>query len=110
MSQVIARARTNITSGSLHPVVVSTKFTKAPDTSGWLKVQLEPSGQKVFLPEFVKASVTKEDSRTQFIILEGEHKGKTASLKKENAVNCLVSASRGNGAMNRTGILRGALV
>lgn len=98
MNQVIARARTNTTAGSVHPAVVSTKFTKAPDTSGWLKVKLEPSGQMVFLPEFVKVSVTKEDGRTHFMILEGEYKGKLASLKIENAAGCLVSAVRGNGA------------
>ncbi len=98
MNQVIARARTNTTAGSVHPVVVTTKFTKSPDTSGWLKVQLEPSGKMTFLPEYVKVSVTKEDSRTHFMILEGEHKGKVASLKSENAANCLVSTSRGSGA------------
>ncbi|WP_426336984.1 hypothetical protein ACN9MY_06155 [Pseudoduganella sp. R-31] len=98
MNQVIARARTNTNANSVHPVVVTTKYTKSPDTSGWLKVQLEPSGGMVFLPEFVKVSVIKEDSRTHFMILEGDNKGKTASLKRENAANCLAAASRGNGA------------
>jgi len=98
MNQVIARARTNTNANSVHPAVVTTKYTKSPDTSGWLKVQLEPSGKMVFLSEFVKVSVTKEGSRTHFMILEGEHKGETASLKSENAAKCLVSASRGSGA------------
>lgn len=98
MNQVIARARTNTTPNSVHPAVVATKFTKSPDTSGWLKVQLEPSGKMKFLPEFVKVSVTKEGTRTHFMILEGEHKGEIASLKSENAAKCLVSASRGSGA------------
>lgn len=98
MNQVIARARTNTTANSVHPAVVTTKYTKSPDSSGWLKVQLEPSAKMVFLPEFVKVSVTKEDKRTHFLILEGDYKGKAASLKIENAAKCLVSASRGSGA------------
>lgn len=98
MNQVIARARTNTTAGSVHPAVVATKYTKSPDTSGWLKIQLEPSGKMTFLPEYVKVSVTKEGARTHFMILEGEHKGEIASLKSENAAKCLVSASRGTGA------------
>ncbi|WP_028105011.1 hypothetical protein [Pseudoduganella violaceinigra] len=98
MNQVIARARTNTTTDSVYPVVVTTKYTKSPDMSGWLKVQREPSGKKVYLPEFVKVSVIKEGTRTHFIILEGEYKGETVSLKSENAAKCLVSASRGSGA------------
>jgi hypothetical protein len=71
MNQVIARARTNTTANSVHQAVVTTKYTKSPDMSGWLKVQLEPSGRLVYLPEFVKVSVIKDGSRTHFIILEG---------------------------------------
>lgn len=97
MNQVIARARTNTTANSVHPAVVTTKYTKSPDMSGWLKIQLEPGGF-AFLPEFVKVSVVKEDKRTHFVILEGQYKGKTASLKSENAATCLVSGSRGAGA------------
>ncbi|KRB85094.1 hypothetical protein [Duganella sp. Root198D2] len=98
MNQVIARARTNTAANSVHQAVVTTKYTKSPDMSGWLKVQLESSGQMAFLPEFVKVSVIKEGSRTHFIILEGEYKRETASLKSENAAKCLVAATRGSGA------------
>lgn len=98
MNQVIARARTNTTPNSVRQAIVATRYTKSPDKSGWLKVQLEPSKKLVFLSEFVKVSITKEDSRTSFMILEGDHKGKIASLKHENAVTCLVSLARGNGA------------
>lgn len=75
-----------------------TRYTKSLDTSGWLRVRLEPGGQSAFLCEFVKVEVTDEGERTRFTILEGEHKNKQASLSKGNAALCLVNAVRGSGA------------
>lgn len=98
MTQPIARTRTNPTPESVRPITVKTKFTKAPDTTGWLKVRREPSGEFAYLPEFVKVVISKEGERTHFLILEGMYKGETASLTKENADKCLVSAKRGAGA------------
>jgi len=98
MSPPIAVTDSNTISGSVQPVTVKTRYTKAPDTSGWLRVRLEPSGESAFLCEFVKVAVSKEGERTQFVIMEGQHKRKTASLSKENAAKCLVDAKRGGGA------------
>jgi len=99
MSNAIAIARTNTVPDSVRPVTVMTKYTKAPDTSGWLKIRLEPSGEFAFLCEFVKVTVTKEADRTHFLVLEGEYKGKLASLRSDNAAKCLVTAKRGTGAV-----------
>lgn len=74
------------------------RYTKAADDTGWLRVKLEPGGESAYLCEFVKVAISKEDARTQFAITEGQHKGKQASLTKENAANCLVSTKRGTGA------------
>jgi len=82
----------------LHPANLKTKYTKSIDKTGWLRIKLEPSGSSAYLCEFVKVSILKEEDRTQFIILEGMHKGKTASLAKDNASKCLVDANRGNGS------------
>lgn len=98
MSTPIAETRTNTTVGSVHPIKIKILYTKSPDTSGWLRVRLEPSGESAFLCEFVKVAISKEDDRTHFVIMEGQHKRKTASLKKENAAKCLVGATRGSGA------------
>ena len=84
---------------------VATRFTKSLDTTGWLKVQLEADalGKKkqdfAFLCEFVKVAMAGDKGgRSYFVIKEGEHKGRTASMKAENAAKCLVVAKRGAGA------------
>jgi len=95
----IAQAPTNTTEGSRHAVTGKTRYTKSLDTSGWLRIRLEPSGESAFVCEFVKVLITREGDRTHFLIQEGRYQGKTASLGTENANKCLVSARRGSGAM-----------
>lgn len=98
MNQPLATAQYNPTPGSHHEVTAKTRYTKALDATGWLRVKLEPSGTNAYLCEFVKVIITKEDARTHFMIMEGPDKGKMASLAKENAAKCLVSVTRGTGA------------
>lgn len=98
MSQPIAATRTNSTPNSLHEIKVKTRFTKAVDTTGWLRVKLEPSGADAYLCEYLKVAIASEGDRTHFLILEGEYKNKKASLSSVNAAKCLVTARRGAGA------------
>ena len=98
MSSPLAVANTNDTPGSVRQVKIKTLYTKSPDTSGWLRVRLEPSGESAYLCEYVKVAVSKQDDRTHFVIMEGQHKKKTASLKMENAAKCLIDGKRGGGA------------
>jgi hypothetical protein len=98
MNAAVGTAHTNPIAGSFVPVQVKTRYTKSLDTTGWLRVRLEPSGTSAYLCEFVKIVISREDDRTHFQILEGEYKGKAASLAKENAAKCLVDGKRGQGA------------
>ena len=98
MSQPIAVAPTNPRPGSVHPIDVKIRYTKSADTTGWLRVKLEPSGDSGYLCEFVKVAISDEGERTHFLILEGTNKGLKASLSKANAAKCLIAATRGNGA------------
>lgn len=98
MSPPLAATRTNTTPNSLVTVPVTTRYTKGIDTTGWLHVKLEPSGEAGYLPEFVKVQISKVADRTFFLIREGRYKGRMASLKTENAAKCLVDVKRGAGA------------
>ena len=98
MSQPIAIAPTNPRPGSVHPIDVKIRYTKSPDSTGWLRVKLEPSGESGYLCEFVKVAISDEGDRTHFLILEGTNKGLKASLGKDNAAKCLVAGPRGPGA------------
>lgn len=98
MSRPIAVTRTNATPNSLHEIKVKTRYTKAIDTTGWLRVKLEPSGKDVYLCEYVKVAIASEGERTHFLILEGEYKHEKASLATVNAAKCLVTTRRGAGA------------
>uniref|UniRef100_UPI001B8C66D9 hypothetical protein n=1 Tax=Collimonas silvisoli TaxID=2825884 RepID=UPI001B8C66D9 len=80
MSKPIGTANTNTILRSHQKVTVKTHYTKAIDTTGWLRVKLEPSGESAYLCEYVKVTIMKEDARTHFMILEGPNRGKTASL------------------------------
>jgi hypothetical protein len=90
-------ANTNSESDSLVSANFKTKYTKSIDESGWLMVKLSDS-TSVFLPEYLKVTIQKENDRTYFIINEGKYSGASASLKKENAEKCLISIKRGSGA------------
>lgn len=105
------RARTNKKPKSVHEGAVETRYTKCIDESGWLAIDVEGMSKKPYpvVPEFVKVVLMKKrgkdgkptkenETRTFFIIQEGLHKGKTASLTKENAKKCLIKAKRGTGA------------
>jgi hypothetical protein len=94
----LAVAQTNTTPGSVHRATAKTLYTKSVDETGWLAVQLEPSGERVTVCEFTKVSVIKEDSRVHFLILEGRYKKRTASVSKENKSRCLADVKRGSGA------------
>jgi hypothetical protein len=83
---------------SVVPGSPRTAYTKSLDSSGWLRIKLEPSGAEGYLCDFVKVSIIKEDARTYFTILEGFLAGKMASLSKLNAGKCLGNATRGSGA------------
>jgi hypothetical protein len=98
MTGLIGTAPTNTKPKSVVEVKVKTRYTKALDTTGWLRIKLEPSGANEYLCEFVKVLITKEDTRTYFTVLDGIHKGKNGSLAKENAAKCLVENPRGTGA------------
>ena len=55
------------------------------DNTGWLIVKLEPSGDRIALPEYLKVELTKtENARDYITILEGVHRGKNASVKASN--------------------------
>lgn len=62
-----------------HPIDVKIRYTKSSDTTGWLRVKLEPSGESGYLCEFVKVAISEEGARTHFLILEGTNKGLKAS-------------------------------
>jgi hypothetical protein len=98
MSQALAITPTNTRAGSVEPVRVKTRYTKSIDSTGWLRVRLEPSGEFAFLCEYVKIALVDEGARTHFLILEGEYKNRKASLSQENSAKCLVAATRGSGA------------
>ena len=105
MSAPLATATTNTRTDSTYPATVVTRYTKSYDTTGWLKVQLEADLKTkklatfAFLCEFVKVAMAGEEKgRAFFVIQEGEHRGRTASMKKENAAKCLVDVKRGKGA------------
>jgi hypothetical protein len=104
-------ARTNPTRGSVLDAVVETRHTQSIDESGWLLIQLEGGG-RVTIPEYVQVvlmekrdrdgkPVPENEERQFFIVREGLYKGKTASLKKENAAKCLIKTTRGTGAVLR---------
>ncbi len=98
MNQPIGVTRTNTTPNSLHEIKVKTRYTKAIDTTGWLRVRLEPSGADAYLCEYVKVAIASEGERIHFVILEGEYKGKKASLSAVNAPKCILATRRGAGA------------
>lgn len=99
MPTTLGTATTNTRAQSRTPVTATTLFTKSIDTSGWLLVRLEPSGERVTLCEYTKVLVLKEaQARVFFTVLEGRYRGKEASLSAENKSKCLISAPRGSGA------------
>lgn len=63
------------------------KYTRRADSTGWLKVLLTETKQKIFLCEYTRVRVTGEkDNRTYFNIVDGTIAvGKEASLTKPNA-------------------------
>lgn len=93
------RGLTNRIFGSAEEGFISTKYTRSVDTSGWLKVKLEPGGNFIFLCEYTKVFMQrKSGGRTYFVIQEGLYANKTASLSDENVDKCLISYTRGTGA------------
>jgi len=98
MSQPIAINSTNTSPGSIQPIKVKIRYTMSIDSTGWLRVKLEPSGESGYVCEFVKVTIAEEGERTLFLILEGTNKGRVASLSKDNAAKCLVTATRESGA------------
>jgi hypothetical protein len=103
MQKIIAL--TNRIFGSSEDAVITTKYTRSVDTSGWLKVKLEPSGGFAFLCEYTKVLVQRSSGgRTYFLINEGIYANKTASVADTNALRCLISYTRGTGASIRVKI------
>lgn len=67
---------------------VKVKYTKRGDDSGWLRVRLTRPEQDVFLCEYTKVEISREEGgRVFFSIAEGntDYVGKEASLRKQNA-------------------------
>lgn len=92
-------ATTNNRANSIQNVTFETKYTKSIDTSGWLKIKLEPSGEFAFVCEYTKVIIQRKASgRTYFLIKEGRYANQTASLSDANVPRCLVSYTRGTGA------------
>lgn len=80
-------------------IPVPALYTRSPDTSGWLKVQLKENSKMVFLPEYTQVEFIKtENGRSYFIIKDGIYRNKIASLKKENYDKYIFLGVRGNGA------------
>lgn len=80
-------------------VTVNYLYTKSIDTTGWLKVKLDPSNKFVYLCDFTKVSIQKkEDGRTYFLIKEGRYAKNIASLSDQNVAKCLINCTRGCGA------------
>lgn len=99
MTTTLGTATTNTRENSRTTVTTTTLFTKSIDTSGWLAIRLETTGERVTVCEYTKVLVTKEtQARVFFTLLDGRYKGKDASLAAENKVKCLVRAVRGSGA------------
>lgn len=97
MQKIIAL--TNIIFGSSEDAVITTKYTRSIDTSGWLKVKIEPSGEFAFLCEYTKVLIQRiSGGRTYFLINEGIYANKTASVGDTNASRCLITYTRGTGA------------
>jgi hypothetical protein len=64
------------------------KYTKRGDDTGWLRVRLSSPARDVFLCEYTKVEISREEGgRVFFLIAEGntDHVGKEASLRKQNA-------------------------
>lgn len=90
---------TNNTANSVQRATFETKYTRSIDTSGWLKVKLEPSGEFAFVCEYTKVIIQrKQGGRTYFLIKEGRYANQSASLSDANVARCLVSYTRGTGA------------
>lgn len=98
MTDSLASTYTNPTPDSVYQAIVKVRFTKSLDSSGWLRIKMEPSGESRVLCECVKVTITKEGDRTEFLVMEGSLKGKVASLGAANAAKCLVAVKRGSGA------------
>lgn len=93
---------TNTTNNSRQQATFETKYTRSIDTSGWLMVKLEPSGEMKYLCEYTKVIIQRRaGGRTYFLIKEGLYANKAASLSDANVPKCLISYKRGAGATIR---------
>ncbi|MDR0807380.1 MAG: hypothetical protein LBN41_11715 [Enterobacteriaceae bacterium] len=93
------RGIANQVSNSNQTVTGKIRYVKSIDTSGWLWVKLEPSKENVYLCEFTKVLLVKDESgRSYFSIMEGPYAKKTASLSSVNAKKCLIQIKRSLGA------------
>lgn len=94
--------RTNLSTNSLQPATIETRYAKSTDNSGWLWIRLEPQTDmiKYTIPEYTKVLIQKkEKGRTYFLIQEGLYKNRLASLSDSNVDKCLLSEKRGTGAV-----------
>ena len=74
-------------------------YTRSIDSTGWLKVKSEPSGDMIYLCEYTKVLIQKKKGgRTYFLIKEGHFANQNASLSDANVPKCLISYKRGTGA------------
>ncbi|OCG71840.1 hypothetical protein A9G41_01990 [Gilliamella sp. Nev5-1] len=97
-NQVFANTTNNV-ENIVTTVTVKHFYTKSIDTSGWLKVKLDPSNKFAFLCDYTKVIIQKvENDRTYFLIKEGRYANNIASLSNKNAIKCLIDCSRGTGA------------
>jgi hypothetical protein len=82
-----ATATTNTQAGSQHRVTVDVaRYVNKVDDSGWVRV-LDEVGANQVLCEFTKVIlIGSKAGRTYFKVADGTNKGKTCSLKDENAL------------------------
>jgi hypothetical protein len=73
---------------------MATKYTRRPDSTGWLSVRLTSTGQLAALCEYTQVDVTREaGGRTYFKIVDGYVSvGEEASLTSLNAARYLSAA------------------
>lgn len=82
--------------------MITVKYTRRADYSGWLTVQLTRTGQRVGLCEYTKVEIAREaQGRVYFKIADGnsEGVGQEASLHKENAQKYLSDVGPKGAAM-----------
>lgn len=90
---------TNCRANSRYDAHFPVRYTRALDKSGWLKVKMEQGDPNTVLCEYTKVLITAvKGGRVYFLIKEGPHANKKASLSSENAEKALMNCTRGTGA------------